>query len=183
MRLSRKDFSFLDIPGLQADLGELVGITQSVVSELIADGVLRPEATLRQWLIDYCAHIREAAAGRGGGKQAQQALAEARVRESLSKALRNEVETGKELGLLIYASHVEAQLVDWAASGVQSVEAAIDRISDGIASEFNIELEDRHVRDHLRGALRDIAAYPSRAAAAAAAGRERVGAAGADPDG
>lgn len=48
----------------QQAFGGLVGISQPAVSELISRGVLVNGGTVGEWLIAYCAHIREMAAGR-----------------------------------------------------------------------------------------------------------------------
>lgn len=49
----------------QADFGELVGIGQPAVSDLLARGVVQPGDVAGKWLLDYTAHLREQAAGRG----------------------------------------------------------------------------------------------------------------------
>ena len=49
----------------QADFGELVGISQPAVSDLLARGVVQPGDVAGKWLLDYTAHLREQAAGRG----------------------------------------------------------------------------------------------------------------------
>lgn len=43
-----------------------MGITQQAVSDLQRRGVLKLNVTGQAWLIDYCAHLREEAAGRAG---------------------------------------------------------------------------------------------------------------------
>ena len=48
----------------QHRFGLAVGITQSTVSQLIAEGRLDPDGTAGEWLTAYCAHLREQAAGR-----------------------------------------------------------------------------------------------------------------------
>lgn len=177
-----KPFSCLDRPGSQAEFGVLVGISQQAVSGIAARGVLAPGATLRQWLLDYCAAIREAASGRGGEATTQQQLAEARIRESIAKATRYEVETAEKLSKLVDADFIEQQLAGWAAAGVQAVESAAERIADGISAEFGIELEDRHVIGHLRDALRDISTYPLARARDDAESGERMDSERSDPD-
>lgn len=68
----------------QGEFGQLVGITQQAVSDLQRRGVLKPNVTGQTWLLAYCAHLREEAAGRAG------ALAEASA--GLKTAQRQEVE-------------------------------------------------------------------------------------------
>lgn len=55
----------LDSTCTQAAFGELVGISQQAVSDLLGRNVITPGDTAGQWLTDYCAHLREQAAGRG----------------------------------------------------------------------------------------------------------------------
>lgn len=54
----------LDAPWTQQAFGELVGISQPAVSELLRSGVLPNGGTGRQWLLAYCQRLREQAAGR-----------------------------------------------------------------------------------------------------------------------
>jgi len=55
----------LDQPCKQAEFGELVGVSQPAVSDMVSRGVLTPGQSAGAWLRDYCAHLREQAAGRG----------------------------------------------------------------------------------------------------------------------
>jgi len=48
----------------QQAFGALVGISQPAVSDLISRGMLVNGGSAGEWLIAYCAHIREVAAGR-----------------------------------------------------------------------------------------------------------------------
>ena len=50
----------------QGEFAALVGITQQAVSDLQRRSVLKLNVTGQAWLIDYCAHLREEAAGRAG---------------------------------------------------------------------------------------------------------------------
>lgn len=54
----------LDTGMTQAAFGGLVGITQPAVSDMQSRGVLRPGDTARVWLLAYCEHLRQMAAGR-----------------------------------------------------------------------------------------------------------------------
>ena len=54
----------LQKPCLQAHFGELVGISQQAVSQLVTAGVLRAGDTAHQWLLAYCERLRLEAAGR-----------------------------------------------------------------------------------------------------------------------
>lgn len=48
----------------QAEFGELVGVSQPAVSDLLARGVLTEGESGGVWLKQYCRHLREIAAGR-----------------------------------------------------------------------------------------------------------------------
>lgn len=50
----------------QKVFGEIVGISQPAVSDLIKRGVLTDGDTAKNWLVAYCSHLREQAAGRAG---------------------------------------------------------------------------------------------------------------------
>lgn len=50
----------------QSDFGDMVGISQPAVSDLLVRGVLTDGAAAGQWLREYCGHMREIAAGRLG---------------------------------------------------------------------------------------------------------------------
>jgi len=59
-------FSSLQLTVTQKVFGEIVGISQPAVSDLIKRDVLTDGDTLANWLIAYCANLREQAAGRAG---------------------------------------------------------------------------------------------------------------------
>lgn len=50
----------------QSEFGAMVGISQPAVSDCIARRVLLPGASAGEWLLCYCRHLREVAAGRQG---------------------------------------------------------------------------------------------------------------------
>lgn len=72
----------LELPCTQAAFGALVGISQPAVSELMAKGVIAQGQPAGVWLLAYCGHIREMAAGRDPDGQ----LAEQRTRLAREQA-------------------------------------------------------------------------------------------------
>lgn len=58
----------LNEPGTQQQFAELVGLSESRVSQLVAAGVITRGATLHGCLLSYCAHLREVVAGRTSGE-------------------------------------------------------------------------------------------------------------------
>ena len=82
----------LSKPWTQAQFGDLVGIGQPAVSDLLSRGVLNTGATAAEWLTAYCGHLREMAAGRGmDGELAYQRAEAARVSRE-----RNEIKLALE---------------------------------------------------------------------------------------
>jgi terminase small subunit / prophage DNA-packing protein len=77
----------------QTAFGELVGISQQAVSDLIARGVLAVGSSGGAWLLAYCSHIREIAAGRATNGDLDLATERARLaREQADKvAMQNAV--------------------------------------------------------------------------------------------
>lgn len=81
----------------QQAFGDLVGISQPAVSDLISRGVLPKDSCAGEWLIAYCAHLREVAAGRGDGSidlARERALL---AREQRQKVALQNAETRKEI--------------------------------------------------------------------------------------
>lgn len=69
----------LDEVATQAQFGEMVGISQQTVSDLVARGVLSESAPAGLWLLDYCANLREVAAGRVAAGDLDLAVERARL--------------------------------------------------------------------------------------------------------
>jgi len=54
----------LNRPVLQAQFGEMVGVSQQAVSNYVTSGLLKPGDTAHAWLLAYCDRLRMEAAGR-----------------------------------------------------------------------------------------------------------------------
>ena len=72
----------LDEVATQAAFGAVVGVTQQAVSELMARGVIQQGQPAAVWLLAYCEHLRQMAAGRDPDGQ----LAEQRTRLAREQA-------------------------------------------------------------------------------------------------
>lgn len=81
----------------QQAFGEMVGISQQAVSDLMARGVLADGAVCGAWLRAYCGHIREVAAGRATNGDLDLATERARLaKEQADKvAMQNAVTRGE----------------------------------------------------------------------------------------
>lgn len=87
----------LTSPMTQARFGDLVGITQPAVSDLVRRKILPDGASADEWLLAYCDHLREMAAGRGGEGAGELVAERARLaREQADKiAMQNAVTRGE----------------------------------------------------------------------------------------
>lgn len=81
----------------QAEFGELVGISQPAVSDLLARGVLTDGESGGVWLKQYCRHLREIAAGRATNGDLDLATERARLaKEQADKvAMQNAISRGE----------------------------------------------------------------------------------------
>lgn len=179
----RVDLSCLDQVLTQTAFAGLVGVSAPAVSHLVSRGVLQAGASGHEWLVAYTRHLRAMAAGRPeGDEEAGGELTKARTREANAKAHMAEIDAAERLRALVPAGEVEVAMRNWAARGSLAIDSAARAIVEGLRSEFGITVEDRHVRDHLRAAQRDIAAYAADLGETAEGGGLGVGTAGADAD-
>ncbi len=109
----------------QARFAQLVGITQAAVSGLIARGVLVAGDSASNWLLAYCANLRDAAAGRmpeEGGEGLD--LVEEKARLASAQADKVEMENAVTRGELANVSELESVL----AQAGSKVSAVLDSI-------------------------------------------------------
>ena len=76
----------------QADCGQVVGITQQAVSDLMARRVIADGQTLGQWLLAYCRHLRDVGRARG----ADTGLAHQRAEQARVSRERNELQLASD---------------------------------------------------------------------------------------
>ena len=114
----------LDQACRQADFGDLIGISQPSVSDLVSRGVLENGSTLRQWLLAYCARLREQAAGRMGSEVGGLDLAQERA------ALAREQRMGIEIkNAVLRGEYAPIQLLaEVLASASQAVAERFDHL-------------------------------------------------------
>jgi phage terminase Nu1 subunit (DNA packaging protein) len=89
----------LDRTGLQAELAEIIGVSEARVSQLVSDGIVERGQTLSVQVRQYCAWLREVAAGRqseemGGLDLVQERAALARE-QRLGYEIKNAVARGE----------------------------------------------------------------------------------------
>jgi len=95
----------LDAKAVQSVFGELVGISQQAVSKQLDKGVLTAGESYRQWLVAYCSHLRELAAGRGGDDA--ESLMRARTADALASAELKQLQIQERAGQLVPVEDIE----------------------------------------------------------------------------
>lgn len=120
-----------DGPLSQAEFGALVGITQQAVSDLLQAGVLRPGGSAREWLLAYCARLREQAAGRMGSTVGGLDLPHERA------ALAREQRRGLELKNAVLRGDYAAVslLTDVLATASQAVAARLEHLPGALKKQ------------------------------------------------
>jgi phage terminase Nu1 subunit (DNA packaging protein) len=135
------------------EFGALVGVSRQVIDDLIKRGILSPDSTAGQWLIAYCANLREQAAGRastGGLNLAQERAALAKEQRLIAalKRARMEREQAPIALLELALSDVSAQIAaildalpgKVARTSGQLTATDVDLISAELAKARNIAL-------------------------------------------
>lgn len=120
----------------QAKFAQLVGITQPAVSSLIARGVVMAGDTAGNWLLGYCGHLRETAAGRSSGEGLD--LTEERARLAAAQADKLEMELAVTRAELAPVQIIEQVLVR---AGVKAG-GALDAIPDSLKRRLPALSED-----------------------------------------
>lgn len=92
----------------QSEFGDLIGISQQAVSNLIGRGVLDQNQSGAAMLRAYCAHIREVAAGRDNGGQLN--LTQERAKLARASTVRVSLQNGERQKRLVDVSILTALL-------------------------------------------------------------------------
>ncbi len=83
----------------QSEFGSIIGISQPAVSDLVSRGVLKSGASAGSWLLAYCGHLREVAAGRasmaGGTLDLVQERAALAREQREGQAIKNAIARGE----------------------------------------------------------------------------------------
>jgi terminase small subunit / prophage DNA-packing protein len=110
----------------QEAFGKMVGISQQAVSNLVSRGVLMPGASTDVWIIGYCSHLREVAAGRVATEGLDLATERARLaRENADKLrMQNDV-TRRSLAPTHLLEEILAKAGNKAAAILDTIPSAI----------------------------------------------------------
>ena len=121
----------LDTPCTQKDFSDLIGVSEPAVSGMVKRGLLIPGETAATWLMAYCNHLREQAAGRSADLTAERA--------GLAKEQKQRVKIAKlrELG-------------EWAP--IDNLTLVLARVTAQMASQFD------HIAVKIKRAYPDLTA-------------------------
>lgn len=128
-----------DMETTQAKFGELVGISQPAVSDLVRAGVLSPGQTAGQWLLAYCSRLREQAAGRLAEGGLDLATERARLaREQADRVAMVNAQTRRELAPVATLEQALADVCKQIADVLEAIPVNLKRrgLADGDALEL-----------------------------------------------
>ncbi|KRB73455.1 terminase small subunit [Noviherbaspirillum sp. Root189] len=150
----------IDLQGkvTQSAFGEMIGISQPAVSDLLSRGVIIADQPVGEWLKSYCLHLREQAAGRAAAGE----LDLAGERAALAKVQRERIEmqnavTRKQLAPVNVIEEVLARVGRQIVGILEAIPVQLKRRSSLTAEDLdfitrelvkarnlaaNIELED-----------------------------------------
>lgn len=119
----------------QQEFGELVGISQPMVSDLVARSVLSVGDVAAVWLLAYCAHMREIAAGRATNGDLDLATERARLaKEQADKIGMQNAITRRELAPTYLLEEVLAAAGARAAAILDAIPGAIRRRNQNLTA-------------------------------------------------
>lgn len=144
----------LDAPGKDLALAGLIGVSDRKVRDLLERGVLTQGASLGTWLLEYCAHMREQAAGRAGHQDS--GLTSERARLAKEQADRLEMQnriTRRELAPVALIEEVLAKAGAEIAGIFDAIPGAIRRRQPDISAETLRWIEEEIARARNRVAV------------------------------
>lgn len=147
----------------QAELGQLIGVTQGRVSQLIGEGVI-VGATVADQVGSYTAHLRAVAAGRADAPE----IASERARLLAAQASREELRLAEDRGELIRVNVVKAGLASLLVSTRDRLMQMPARLAQTLASEADTNAVHNALADEIHAALTQLARAPETTVGAAA---------------
>lgn len=126
----------LQSPMTQAVFGQLVGISQQAVSDLLRRDVLVAGESAAIWLQCYCAHLREQAAGRAAAGELDLATERAALaREQRDRIAMQNAVTRRELAPVATLEMALATIGRKVAAVLEAIPVAIKRRSKNLTAE------------------------------------------------
>ncbi len=120
----------------QKAFGEMVGVSQPAVSDLVARGVLKAGDSAGAWLLSYCGNLREVAAGRVASGDLDLAAERARLaRAQADKIEMQNAERRRELAPAYLIEEVLAKAGAKVAGILDAIPGAIKRRELNLSAE------------------------------------------------
>jgi len=120
----------------QKDFGDLVGISQPAVSDLLKRNVLSQGAAGGIWLHQYCDHLREQAAGRAAAGELDLAAERARLARAQSERIEMQnAETRRESAPVVLLEIAVATMGRKVAAALEAIPVMIKRRSKNLTAE------------------------------------------------
>ena len=132
------------------DFGKAVGLGRPTVSELCQRGVVDLTRGLEQSIVDYCKHLRERAAGRGGST-GEYDLTEERARLSYHQANMEALKEFEHLGHLVNA---QAVIATWQ-NMIAAARAKLLGMPVKLAPVLMGAVDLKDIEEKLRGEIHD----------------------------
>ena len=145
MTLPARIVGELELTVSQVDFGALVGITQPAVSDLLARRILASDGLAHDWLLAYCKHLRDQAAGRGADGELAIERARLAREQADAKAMEN-AERRSELAPVSMLEAVLAKVASDVASVLQALPPKIRRRCPDLSGEALRVIEDEIAR-------------------------------------
>lgn len=141
----------------QAELGQLIGVTQGRVSQLIAEGVIVGSTAAAQ-VASYTEHLRAVAAGRADAPE----ISAERARLLAAQASREELRLAEDRGALIRLDVVRAGLASLLATTRDRLMQLPARLAQELASEADTVKVHALLSGEIHHALSDLASGEAR---------------------
>lgn len=126
----------LDFAITQEKFGDLVGISQQAVSDLLLRGVLQRGHSAGEWLHAYCANLREQAAGRASTGDLDLVQERARLaKEQADKVAMANAQARKELAPVAALEYALATMGRQVAAILEALPIQIKRTSKTLSSD------------------------------------------------
>lgn len=148
----------LDSKVTQNEFGLVVGVSRQAVSDYLARGIIQPDQTAGEWLLQYCENLRDQAAARGGNKQ--EGLAEARTREAEMSATLKELQIAEKTKLLVPANEVEAMMVAMITAAKNELLTIPDKAAQSIKMLHGIDIDPSLIQELVYESLQHLADEP-----------------------
>ncbi|WP_158657985.1 hypothetical protein [Agarilytica rhodophyticola] len=146
---------FLNSHVNQSEFANIVGVSRQAIQKQSKKIGLDKALTLGEWLVLYCEHLRQEAAGRGG--DAAVGLSEQRAEESRQNTLAKMLDNMEKMGLLCPTEDVIEAFNGLSHTIPTAIDNAGEKIVEKITSQHKIEFDDELVFEPLRSAIESIA--------------------------